>query len=446
MNRFSHFIYAVKKPFIWFKNTRKRNKVITVIVLLVLFGIIIGQIQAATAKPPYVTQKVERGNIEQFVSETGNVETAGRVDVSSTATGIIEEIYVNNNDTVTADQELFKVRSTATEQEEAAANATYQNAISTLATAVQTKESLDAAMWAKRQALLDAKNTKNYKDNNTKNPATGKDYTELEKQSIDDAIVLAEKDFSTAEKKYKEADIAVSAANAQVRSAQLSYQATQDVIVKAPTSGTVTNLSYKVGDQVTTGAGSTSSFAAGAGAAGGASAAGLSAGTSSTPVLTIANLVHYSIKLPINEVDIPKLKVAQHAEITLDAFPGRAFDGIISHVDAVGTNTQGVVTYNVVIDITDPISAIRPGMTANVDISVDKVTNVLTVSNGAVKPYKGGRAVRVIDPGTKEIKYIPVELGLKGDDRTEIKKGVTEGQEVITSLSNEQIQRSGGLF
>jgi trimeric autotransporter adhesin len=97
-----------------------------------------------------------------------------------------------------------------------------------------------------------------------------------------------------------------------------------------------------------------------------------------------------------------------------------------------------------VIDITDPITTIRPGMTANVDISVDRVNNVLTVSNSAVKPYKGGKAVRVYDPSAKEMKFIPVETGLKGDDKTEIIKGVSEGQEVITSLTNDQVQRSSG--
>lgn len=443
MNVINILVSIMKKPLTWFKGTRRRNKAFIIIGVLVVVGIIVAQIRAATAKPPYVTQNVERGDIEQLVSETGNVETAGRVDVNSAATGILEEIYVKNNDVVVADQNLFKVRSTATDQEEASANAAYQNAVSSLATAIQTKDSLDTAMWAKRQALLEAKNTKNYKDNNTKNPATGKDYTELEKQSIDDAVILSEKDFSAAEKKYKEADITVVAANAQVRSSQLTYQATQDVIVKAPTNGTVTNLSFKEGDQVT--AGNASSLIAPS-AAGGTPASGLATGGTSSPILTIANLGRYSIRLAINEVDIPKIKIAQRAKITLDAFPERTFDGIITHVDTVGTNTQGVVTYNIVIDITDPISAIRPGMTANVDISVDKVKNVLTVSNSAVKPYKGGRAVRVINPETKGIKYIPVEVGLKGDDKTEIKKGVTEGQEVITSLSNEQIQRSGGLF
>lgn len=441
MRLITNIINKIKRPFIWFKNTRKRNKVFAIIALLIVGGIIAAQIQAATAKPPYVIQKVERGNIEQLVSETGNVETAGRVDVESTATGIIEEIYVSNNDSVQIGDTLFRVRSTASDQEKASANASYQSAVSALVTARQTKDSLDAAMWAKRQAMLNAKNTRNFKDNNTKNPTTNSNYTDLEKQSIDDAVVIAEKDFAASEKKYKEADVAVSAAQAQATSALLSLQATQDITIKSPTNGTVTNLSYRVGDKVSAGSGGLSSSSA----LGGSSAtSALSSNGGGSAVLTIANLVNYSIKLAINEVDIPKIKVGQTADVSLDAFPERKFDGLITHVDAVGTNSQGVVTYNVVIDITDPISAIRPGMTANVDISVDKANNVLNVSNSAVKPYKGGKAVRVVDPSTKEMKFIPVEIGLKGDDKTEIVKGVSEGQEVITSLTNDQVQRSSG--
>ncbi len=447
MNNVKHIVSKIKKPFIWFKNTRRRNKVFTLVGLLIVLSIVGGQIADALAPSPYVTQKVTRGDIEQFVSETGNVATAGRVDVDSTATGIIEAIYVNNGDTVTTGQQLFEVRSTATDQEKASANATYQNALSNLATAQQTKDSLDAAMWAKRQAYLDAQNTQNYMNDHSKNPSTNADYTALEKENVKSSVVTTEKDFKASEKKYQEADIAVRAAQAQVTSAQLSYQSTQDVVVKAPAEGTVTNLSFRVGDKVTSGGGASLGVAAAGGAE--ASAASLSSGGGGTPVLTIANLVDYSIKIAVNEVDIPKIKVAQRAEVTLDAFSNRKFDGIITHVDSVGTNTQGVVTYNVVIDITDPIDTIRPGMTANVDITVDKATNVLTVSNSSVKPYKGGRAVRIIDPNNKkEIKYVPVEIGLKGDDKTEIIKGVSEGQEVITSLTNDQVQRpsSGGPF
>ena len=76
-------------------------------------------------------------------------------------------------------------------------------------------------------------------------------------------------------------------------------------------------------------------------------------------------------------------------------------------------------------------------------IITEKLTNVLTVPNSAVKPYKGGRAVRVVDKKSKEgFKYVPVEIGLKGKDKTQILSGIKEGQEVITVVSNEKAKQS----
>ena len=103
-------------------------------------------------------------------------------------------------------------------------------------------------------------------------------------------------------------------------------------------------------------------------------------------------------------------------------------------------------TYNVVVSIHDADSGIKPGMTADVDIEVDKANDVLSVPNSAVKPYKGGRAVRVIDPKTKELQYIPVQIGIKGESKTQIIKGISEGQEIVTALSNEQVKKQSGFF
>lgn len=435
MNRIKRIVHPLTRPFRWFRKTRRRNKFLTIIALLILAFIIGDQIQKATATPPYVTTKVKQGNIVEIVSETGNVNTAGRVDVTSTATGIIEELYVQNNDTVEIDEPLFKVRSTATNQEKATAYATYQKAVSAQKTAEQTKQSLDAAMWTAHKLLLDKREVKRVKDDHKS------DYENLEQQSIDAAAVQTEKDFAAAERKYKEADIAVSAARADVAAASIAYQATKNAVVTAPSSGTIANLSLAVGDKVTAGGGSLTS---GAGTATLDTSAALGAAGTSQPVLTIANLSdNYSIKIALNEVDIPKVTLGQKATIKLDAFTRKSFRGIVTHVDTVGTNNQGVVTYNVLVAIENPYLYIKPGMTANVDIEVDRVTNVLMVPNSAVKPYKGGRSVRIIDPKTKEMKNIPVQIGLKGTNNTQIIKGVTEGQEVITALSNDQVKRPG---
>lgn len=432
MTQFKQILKPLQKPIKWFRQTSLRNK-LTVVVVAVMAGIlIVRNIQAADAKPQYITQPVERADIVEIVSETGNVDSSGRVDVFSTSTGIIEEIYVANGDQVEINQNLFKVRSTATDQEKASAWASYQNAVSAQKTAEQNKQSLDVAMWTAHKTLLDARETKRVKDDNKD------DYEDLEQQSIDAALVQAEKNFAVAEQKYKEADTAINFAKAQVNSTWLAYQATQNVIVKAPAAGTVSNLLFQIGDKV--------AVSSGVSTLGGISSMTMltsssqSAGT--TPVLIISNLNDYTVKLTINEVDVPKVQPEQKVLVTLDAFQDKNFEGSVTHVDRIGTNNTGVVTFNVFVAITNPDPGIRPGMTANVEIEVDKADDVLTVPNSAIRPYKGGKAVRIIDPNTNEMLYIPVTLGVKGNEKTEITEGVEEGMEVITSLQNGQVERS----
>lgn len=420
--------FAPKKIVTRFGKTRRRNKIFIVIAIIFLAFFIIAQVSHSLAPSPYITDHAKKATIVQKVSETGNVNTVGRVDVFSQTTGVIEELYVSDGEQVTVGQNLFHVRSTANEQEKAAAYASYQNALSGQKTAEQNKLSIDAQMWAAQQALLEAKNTRDYKNGHAKNPATGNDYTDLEKESIDTAVVQAEKNFNALEKKVLEEGTAIDAARAQVTSALLAYQATSDITVKAPASGVVANLSASIGDKVTADTGIAS--------------ASLTSNAAS-PVLTIAHFANYSIRINLNEVDVPKVVVGQKAAVSLDAFPDKNFTGRVQHVDSVGTNTQGVVTYTVLVTILNPDKRIKPGMTANVDIEVDRAENVLSVPNSAVKPYKGGRAVRVENKKTKGIEYVPVVIGIKGEERTQILKGIKPGQEIIVSLPNDQIKRQG---
>ena len=81
-------------------------------------------------------------------------------------------------------------------------------------------------------------------------------------------------------------------------------------------------------------------------------------------------------------------------------------------------------------------------MTANVDIDVAKKENVLLVSNSAVKPYKGGKAVQIFDPKTKQPVFVPIVIGLVGIEKTQIISGIKEGTKVITALQNGQVTRS----
>ncbi len=414
----SAFIF-LKNPIGNFRKSSIRNRIL-IIICLIIIALFVNSVLRANKVPDYEKDTVKKGSITQIVSETGNVKSAGRVDVSSTTTGIIEEIYTNNGDSVTTGQNLFKVRAIATEQEKASAYAGYLSAKSTLDAANAMLFTLQSQMftaWDKYKELAESDEYAN------------DDGTAKTQQRTLPEFHIPEKDWFAAEAKYKNQQAVIKQAEAAVNAAFLAYQATQNSITTSPTSGTVANLSVNVGDSVQ---------------AGGNAQAALLTGVSPKPVLTVANVSQdFSVELTLNETDIPKVKEGQKAKIEVDALGDRQFDGIVTHVDSIGTDNSGVITYNVVISLLGTDTDIRPGMTVGIEIEVDRRKDVLTVSSSAIKPYKGGRAVRVYDKKTKKIDFIPVTPGIKGDSRTEIKKGLTEGQEIVVSLPNEEISRPG---
>jgi HlyD family secretion protein len=385
--------HTLQVPLRWFMNTRRRNRFIILALLLGLFLFVRARTQVSP-QDTFVTQAVNRADIVALVSETGNVGGV-RVDVYSGTTGVIEEIYVENGEQVAVNQSLFRVRSTATESEKAAANATFQAA----QVAYQTAQNNLRSAQATADKVLD----------------------EVKGHETDETFAQRQA-RTTAEVARDNAADAVRSAQAQLNSARLAYQATQNMIVKSPTAGVVANLSSEIGDKVTVS----------------------SVTTTASPVLVLTNPADYSIRLSINEVDIAKVREGQVAKVSLDAFPDEEFKAIVTSVDSVGTNTSGVVTYEVKLELLTKTDMVRSGMTANVDIEVEKATNVLSVQNSAIKPYQGKKAVQVVNSQSKKPEYVPVEIGIKGLDRTEIKSGVQEGIQVITGTKNAGVERTTG--
>ncbi len=383
----------IKTPYLWFKATRRRNKAIVVVVFLVLFFVIRSRRQVSL-ESQYVTQKVSRESITALVSETGNVSVTGQVKVYSPTTGILEKLYVQNGDKVVAGQALMSVKSTASEQDRATAYATYQSA--NVALQVAQNNLRDKAAIAQR-VLDDVR-------------GHDSDETYLQKQTRTTAEVARDNAYDT-----------VRSARAQLLSAQLTLATTQDVVIHAPVSGVVANLVASQGGNISY--------------------------STTVPALVVTNSSEYFVTLALNEVDIFKVKEGQKANISLDAFSGKKFNGVVTRLDSVGTITSGVVTYNVSVVISDPTSEIRSGMTANVDIEVDKISNTLTVPNSAVKPYQGKKAVQIIDTKANQLKFIPIEVGVKSPEKTEIKSGIDEGQEVVTGARNGSVGATkSGLF
>jgi len=86
-----------------------------------------------------------------------------------------------------------------------------------------------------------------------------------------------------------------------------------------------------------------------------------------------------------DEADVGKLKDGMVATFTVDAYPGETFRGIIQQVRLASSTVQNVVTYNAVINVPNPDLRLKPGMTANIKIVIDKLDNVLRIPNAAIR-------------------------------------------------------------
>jgi HlyD family secretion protein len=112
----------------------------------------------------------------------------------------------------------------------------------------------------------------------------------------------------------------------------------------------------------------------------------VAASLSAPTLFTIANdLTQMQVIANIDQADIGLVEQAKSVKFSVDAFPGRDFDGKIEQMRLNPTNVQNVVTYNVVIDVSNPDQKLKPGMTANLTITIDERNNVLKVPNSALR-------------------------------------------------------------
>ena len=112
----------------------------------------------------------------------------------------------------------------------------------------------------------------------------------------------------------------------------------------------------------------------------------VAASLSAPTLFTIANdLTQMQVIANIDQADIGLVEQAKSVKFSVDAFPGKDFDGTIQQMRLNPQNVQNVVTYNVVIDVTNPEQKLKPGMTANLTVTIDERNNVLKVPNAALR-------------------------------------------------------------
>lgn len=103
-------------------------------------------------------------------------------------------------------------------------------------------------------------------------------------------------------------------------------------------------------------------------------------------LFTIAkDLTEMQVKTSIDEADIGRIEQEQEVAFTVDAYPDLTFKGGVNQIRLAPEIVQNVVTYDVIIDVSNPDLLLKPGMTANVTILVDHTENTLKVPSAALR-------------------------------------------------------------
>jgi len=311
--------------------------------------------------PAFRLAKVEKGAIQAVVSASGTLQAVTTVQVGSQISGQIKEILVDFNSPVKKDQLLARIDPESFELKVRQAAADLE-----AARTAQLQRQSDAA--AQRSQVIRAQIT--WQDAKTdlerKQSLVQKGFispAELDKAKFVEQGAAEAVRTTQEQVKGAEAQVANAAATVKQREAALdsSKNDLEKTSITAPVNGVVISRQVDAGQTV--------------------------AASLNTPTLfTIAeDLSKMQVAVAIDETDIGRIRSDQRTTFTVDAFPGRTFNGTVQQIRKAATTVQNVVTYTVIVDTPNPDLRLVPGMTANVRIISDSRDNVLKVPNAALR-------------------------------------------------------------
>ena len=303
-------------------------------VALAVVGGIVWWVKRPTDPPiKYETSAIDRGRLSAHVTASGTVSALVTVQVGSQVSGRVESLFVDFNSKVKKGEVIAKIdpRLFEADVQKARANLTAANG-----NFARTKADAELAeRQATRARGLNAEGLSSKADLDTAESAAVSAKAQVEAQRG-----------------------AVEQARAAVQQAELNLAYT---VIKSPIDGVVISRSVDVGQTV---------------------AASLSAPT----LFTIAeDLSKMQVDTFVAEADVGKLQPGTTATFTVDAFPGRRFQGKVREIRNAPQTVQNVVTYDAVIDVDNPNLELKPGMTANVTVIVAEKDDVLRVPNAALR-------------------------------------------------------------
>lgn len=377
------------------RRRRRRKVIVLVVVLAVVAGAVafaaLGSLQPdPSMEVPAATVTVTRQDYTDDVKASGRVEPVESVQVTPEVDGIIQKVYVRQGDHVEKGDPLLLIGNDTLDNAVRDAELQLRSARNQLQSAREAYQAAYDAYYADQTGSVDVSSV----------------------NSAVDAVDAAQLALEGAQAAYDDA-----VANANKRT------------VLAPASGSVVVMNAVEGAQA---------GAAGVGAATGSSGA----------LIMIGDLSQMSVTVQVNELDIAKVQVGQHATATFSALPDLSLDSEVTNIASVSSadaSSAGyggtVVTYAVRLLIPEPDDSLKPGMTANVDITCESIPGALTVPASAIGTGDDGSSYVCVVTGwdgtvpTTERRAVDVRA--QGGSDVVVEGDVSEGDEVLEDAQSE---------
>jgi HlyD family secretion protein len=403
----------------------------------------------------FITAKVERGSIRNTVSATGTLQAVTTVLVGSQVSGKITELYADFNTVVKKGQIVAQLDPDVYQAQLASQRANLEQARASLADAEARVLAAEATIESQKAGVSSAA------ANLAALKAQRDDAESLvrRQESLAKAGVIPDRDleatrtsYSAAEARYKQAaaqldqakvsermsaSSGLAQAKAQVKQAKAQIQQIEESVktaevnlsyttITSPIDGIVVARSVDKGQTV---------------------AASLQAPT----LFTIANdLTQMQVIANIDQADIGVINQTNRVGFTVDAFPGQNFSGTINQIRLSPQNVQNVITYNVVIDVQNPELKLKPGMTANLTITIAERQDTLKLPNAALRfrpqgmtPEKMRELFRGGDHQANQANRGPRPEATKDDGKDGAKNEAMKDS-VAKDAGKEQGQSAGG--
>lgn len=374
--------------------------------VLVILALVLGSGRRSRSESIFQTAPLGRGELTATIGATGKVRAAQSATLNWQTTGTVERVDVRVGDVVRKDQVLASLAMDSVPQtviqaqanlvtaQRALAEARSMTASAQAAIALQEAQdaykkaydyrlSLNGEQWIREvrikylgaQAVPEVKWHKGYVDKQTIQEADNS--LALRKAELDDA----QREYDRLKNGPDPADVAAAQANVDAAKAALNTAR-----IVSPIDGTVTQANPLVGDNAVLG----------------------------DVAFRVDDLSHLLVDVEVSEIDINSVQVGQPVALTLDAIATATYHGTVEQVAQAGDTDSGAVIFTVSVRMTDADAAVKPGMTAGVNIIVNQIADQLLVPNRAVRLVEGKRVVYVL----KEGRAVPVDITLGSSSDT----------------------------